>query len=88
MEDALALLDRLTQEEARMAAAEGLTATHAVHEEVKSVDDHIQQVNDRVEGVGSHVEQVDIRVQRVDDKVQQVADDIGDHKRSSSDQLI
>ena len=91
IEDALARLDQLTQEEVRMAAAQGLRTTHAVHGEVKSVDDHIQQVDDRVRGIGSDVQQVDILVQRVDgrvqgvdDKVQQVADDIGDQKRSSS----
>jgi len=76
IEDALARLDRLTQEEVRMAAARGLKATCAVHDRVKSVDD-------RVQGVGSDVQQVDIHVQRVDDRVQQVADDIGDQKRSS-----
>jgi len=76
IEDALARLDRLTQEEVRMAAAQGLKATCAVHDGVKSVDD-------RVQGVGSDVQQVDIHVQRVDDRVQQVADDIGDQRRSS-----
>ena len=95
MEDALARLDRLTQEEVRMAAAQGLKATHAVHEEVKSADDHIQRVDDRVQGVGSDVQQVDTHVQRVDDKVQgvdnkvqQVSDHIGDQKRSSSNNPI
>jgi predicted nucleic acid-binding Zn-ribbon protein len=84
IEDALARLDQLTQEEVRMAAAQSLKATHAVHDEVKSVEDRLQ-------GVGSDVQQVDIRVQRVDDKiqgvddkVQQVADDIGDQKSSLS----
>ena len=76
MEDALVRLDRLTQEEVRMAAAQGLKATHAVHDEVKSVDNHIQQVDDRVQGVGSDVQQVDTRVQGVDDKVQGVDDKI------------
>jgi len=85
-----------------MAAAQSLKATHAVHDEVKSVDGHIQQVEDRVQGVGSDVQQVDIHVQRVDDKVQgvgdqvqsvddkvqQVVDDIGEQKSSSSNNLI
>jgi len=66
IEDALAQLDLLTQEEFRMAAAQGLKATDAVRGEVKTV--------------GSNVQQVGIHVQRVDDKVQQVADDIGDQK--------
>ena len=54
-EDALARLDRLTQEEVRMAAAQGLKATHAVHDEVKSIDDHIQQVDDRVQQVADDI---------------------------------
>jgi len=48
MEDALARLDQLTQEEVRMAAAQGLKATHAVHDEVKSVDDKVQQIADDI----------------------------------------
>ena len=88
MEDALSRLDRLTQEEVRMAAAQGLKATHAVHDEVKSVNNNIQQVDGRVQVVSSDVQQVDSRVQDVDIKVQQVADHIGDQKRSSSNNLI
>jgi hypothetical protein len=48
IEDALARLDLLTQEEVRMAAAQGLKATHAVHDEVKGVDDKVQQVADDI----------------------------------------
>ena len=109
IEDSLARLDFLTQEEVRMAAAQGLKSTHAVHVDVKSAGDHVLRVDDRVQGVGSDVQQVNSRVQRVDDKVQgvhdevqvvgdkvqgiddkvqKVADDIGDQKRSSSNNLI
>ena len=49
MEDALVRLDRLTQEEVRMAAAQGLKATHAVHDEVKGVDNKVQQVADHMD---------------------------------------
>jgi len=76
IEDALARLDQLTQEEARMAAAQCLKATHVVHDGVISVDNHVQQVDDRVQGVGSDVQQVGIHVQRVDDKVQDVGSDV------------
>jgi imidazolonepropionase-like amidohydrolase len=48
MEDALKRLDRLTQEEGRMAIAENLLATHAVDEGVRAVDDRVANVNDRV----------------------------------------
>ena len=48
IEDALARLDRLTQEEVRMAAAQGLKATHSVHDKVQGVDDKVQQVADDI----------------------------------------
>ena len=48
MEDALKRLDKLTQEEARMATAEVLRATHAVDERVRAVDDRVASVGDKV----------------------------------------
>jgi hypothetical protein len=48
MEDALKKLDKLTQEEGRMAIAENLMATHAVDERVRRIDDRVANVNDRV----------------------------------------
>ena len=44
MEDALKRLDVLTQEEARMAIAENLRATHAVDDRVADVNDKITEV--------------------------------------------
>ena len=48
IEDSLARLDLLTQEEVRMAAAQCLKATHAVHDVVESVDGKVQQVADDI----------------------------------------
>jgi hypothetical protein len=48
MEDALKRLDKLTQEEARMAIAENLRATLAVDERVASVDNKVAEVIDGV----------------------------------------
>ena len=94
VEDALARLDRLTQEEVRMAVAEGLKVTHGVDDKVQhvdnkvqDVDEHVQRVGDEVQGVDDHVRQIDDKVQGVDNKVQQIADDMGDQKRSSSNIL-
>ena len=67
LEDALKKLDRLTQEEARMALAEMLSVTHNIRDEAKIVDDKVGRVENKVEGV-------DDKVQRVDDKVQVVID--------------
>ena len=46
LESALKKLDRLTQEEARMAHAEALRMTHSIRNEVKVVDDKVQVVID------------------------------------------
>ena len=60
LEDALKRLDKVTQEEARMAAVEVLRATHIV--------------DDRVRGISKQVLVVDERVASVDDKVAEVID--------------
>jgi len=51
VEDAFKRLDKLTHEEARMAIAENLRATHAVDERVAGVDDRLANVNNKVEEV-------------------------------------
>ncbi len=60
MEDAVKKLDKLTVEEARMAIAQNLKATH--------------DVDERVRGVANTVEAIDNRVARVDDKVADIID--------------
>jgi hypothetical protein len=81
LENALKKLDRLTQEEARMAHAEVLRITHNIREEVKIVDGKVERVDDKVEDVGDKVQCVDDKVQVVIDDGKQarvVAKDIGD----------
>ena len=72
LEDGLKRLDKLTQEEARMATAEVLRTTHAIQEQVVVVDDRVVGVDDRVAGVDDRVAGVDNRVAGVDDKVTEV----------------
>ena len=81
MEDALKRLDTLTQEEARMAAAENLKATHNVDERMKGVANTVQAIDDkvvsvdvRVAGVVDRVTGVDERVAGVDERVTGVDD--------------
>jgi archaellum component FlaC len=90
MEDALKRLDRLTQEEAQMAVAQNLKATHAVDERVRGVantavaidnrvagvDDRVAIVDDRVAGVDDKVKGIDARVTSVDDRVKVVDDKV------------
>ncbi|KAH9988601.1 hypothetical protein BJV77DRAFT_731662 [Russula vinacea] len=56
IEDSLARLDKLTQEEARMASAELLKMTHGVDDRVKSVQGEIQDVRSDVHDVGQGIE--------------------------------
>ncbi|KAH8999582.1 hypothetical protein EDB86DRAFT_3242618 [Lactarius hatsudake] len=69
VEDALQRLDRLTQEEARMAAVEALTIT-------RGIDDKVDRVNERVQRVDTKVEGIDDRVRSVDNKVGSVTQDV------------
>ena len=58
LEDGLKRLDKLTQEEARMATAEVLRTTHAIEEEVVVIDDRVAGVDNRVAGVDDKVTEV------------------------------
>ena len=73
MEDALKRLDKLTQEEARMAAAQNLRATHAVDERVKGVADTVVAIDSRVAGVDDRVADVGDQVADVSDQVVDVS---------------
>jgi hypothetical protein len=54
MEDALKKLDKLTQEEARMATAEVLRATHTINEGVRVVKEQVAEVIDGTQIIFSH----------------------------------
>jgi archaellum component FlaC len=77
MEDALKRLDKLTQEEARMAVAQNLRATHTVDERVKGVANTMVAIDNRVAGVDDRVTSVDDRVARVDDNVKGIDARVG-----------
>ena len=48
IEDALERLDKLTQEEARMAAAEALTITRGIDDKMKDLDERLEGVDDLI----------------------------------------
>ncbi|KAH9055238.1 hypothetical protein EDB87DRAFT_1341233 [Lactarius vividus] len=68
IEDALARLDKLTQEEARMAAAQILRLTH-------SVDDKVKVVDNKVAVVGNQMKLVDNKMNDMDNKMDIVLND-------------
>jgi hypothetical protein len=50
IEDALQRLEKLTQEEARMATVEGLKATHGIDNKVEVVNDRVKDVGNKLAG--------------------------------------
>jgi hypothetical protein len=88
IEDALKRLDRLTQEEARMASAQLLEIANAIDSGVRqiaddmlvvdnrvaSVGDQVRGVGEQVQGVGNRVASVGNQVQGVDNRVTAVMD--------------
>jgi len=74
IEDSLKRLDRLTQEEARMASAQNLKISHTVDESVRGVGDTVVSIDNRVVIVDGRVASVDDRVAEVSDKVASVKD--------------
>ena len=77
--DDLKTLDKLTRGESWMAIIQNLTATLAVSESVRRVEDtvvaisnSVADVYDRVAGLGGRVVSVDGRVRMVDDRVVEV----------------
>ena len=69
IEDALKRLDRLTQEEAQMAAAQLLRATN-------SIDNRVEEIAVNMLGVDNRVADISSQVQGVDDKVTTVMDGV------------
>ena len=84
IEDSLERLDKLTQEESRMASAEQLKATHSVGDRVRGVEGQVQDVRGDVQDVGDKIEDVGDRVQGIDSNVRCVDDKLDQVNRSSS----
>ncbi|KAI9449035.1 hypothetical protein BJY52DRAFT_1228000 [Lactarius psammicola] len=82
VEDALQRLDRLTQEEARMAAAEILTIASGIDDRVEGVDERVQGVDTKVEGVDRKVGLVIQGIKENGVAIQQVVNQVSHLNRS------
>ena len=69
IEDALKRLDKLTQDEVRMATAQLLTLTHGVDDKVTRIDDGVKGVDGKVTRIDDEVKGVGGKVRDIDDKV-------------------
>ena len=87
IEDSLERLDRLTQEEARMASAELLKVTHSVDGKLMGVDDRVGRVDGKVQDVHDDVQDVGNKIQVVDDRVQGIGEDISSRVEVVGDKL-
>jgi methyl-accepting chemotaxis protein len=84
IEDSLQRLDKLTQEEARMASAESLKVTHNVDDRVRDVGGKVEDVQDDVQDVGNKVQDVDNRVQGIGSDVNDISCEVREVNRSLS----
>ncbi|KAH9169392.1 hypothetical protein EDB89DRAFT_2073079 [Lactarius sanguifluus] len=90
LEDAVKKLDRLTQEEARMALAEVLKITHIVHDGVKVVDGKVESMDDKVEDMGGKVDDMPWATNGEEAKliIQQMASNLDEVKWNQIRQLL
>ncbi|KAH8999577.1 hypothetical protein EDB86DRAFT_3242615 [Lactarius hatsudake] len=82
VEDALQRLDRLTQEEARMAAVEALSFARGIDDKVDGINEGVRSVNTKVEGIDNKVGSVTQDVKENGVAIQQVVDQVSDLKRN------
>ena len=78
IEDSLDRLDKLTQDEARMASVEVLKMMHDVDRKVIGVDDRVRGVEGQVQGVYGVVQDVRVHVQDVRVDMQDVRGGVRD----------
>jgi len=76
IEDALKRLDRLTQEEARMAAAQVLNVANTVDDRVQGIADNVLSVDNKVAGIDDRVADVGDRLKEINDQVKGVNDQV------------
>ena len=78
IENSMEMLDRLTQEEARMASVEQLRMMHSVDGKVLGVNDRVRDVAGQVQDVRSDMQDVRVDVQDVRVDVQDARGDLRD----------
>ena len=91
IEDALKRLDRQTQEEARMAAAQLLKVTNTIDTRVGGIEDNVLVVDNRVAGIDDRMVWIDERVACVDYRVACVDDrvkDVDDKVKTVDDKVV
>ncbi|KAH9077605.1 hypothetical protein EDB83DRAFT_1497892 [Lactarius deliciosus] len=88
LEDAVKRLDNLTQEEARMALAEVLRATHNVRDEVNVVDGKVQSVDEKVQKVIDDSNEARVAVNEATSILQQTANNVDEIKWNQLIQLL
>ncbi|KAH8984900.1 hypothetical protein EDB86DRAFT_3219430 [Lactarius hatsudake] len=82
VEDALQRLDRLTQEEARMAAVEALMITRGIDDKMDGVNERVQCVDTKVEVIDNKVGSVTRRVEENGVAIQRVVNQVSGLNRN------
>ena len=87
IEDSLGRLDKLTQEEARMASAEMLKITHTIDNKLTGVDDKVKDVEGKVQDVRGDVQDVRGDVQDIGKDVRGGMQDVGNKVQGVDDRV-
>ena len=94
LEDSLKRLDRLTQEESQMAAAQVLKVANIIDDRVQGIADNVVSVDNRVAGVDDRLgdvgDKLNEQVTGVDDRVKDVNDlvkDVNDQVKDVDDSV-
>jgi hypothetical protein len=87
IEDALKRLDRLTQEEARMAAAQILKVANTVDNRVQGIADNMLGVDNRVAGIDNRVADVGSRLQEANEQVKEQVMGVDDRVKAMDDKI-
>ena len=90
IEDGLKRLDRLTQEEARMAAAQALNVANTVDDRVQGIANNVVSVENRVTGIDDRVAEVGDRLKEVNEEVKGVNEQVAgvdDRVKDVNDQV-
>jgi hypothetical protein len=90
VKDAFQRLDKLTPEEALMAAAETMTVARDIDDTVRGVDKRLGSVDERVHHIDMKTEGIEDKVEGVDSKVQEVDErvtDVGKRVKDADDRV-
>ena len=76
LKEAIQELDKLTEDEARMASIEIWKIAHGTHSRLEDVDEQVEDMHKKIQSLNTKVEDLDVEAQGIDDQVRDLNDKI------------